>query len=211
MGDVIAAFNLDQASRLTGVSEASLISWDKEGFFVPSLAAANRRLPYSRIYDFDDLVGLRTLALLRSQVSMQHLKKAARKLKRHSGRPWSQLTLYVLNKEVHFRHPRDGNVESAVSGQYGSTIPLEGVAREMRDKANSLRLRDPAKVGRTEKVRFINGNQPVFGGTRISVSSVLELVKSGYTDKQIIEEYPDLTWADIKIVRKSEDCLTCAA
>ena len=88
MGEVIAAFSLDQVSRLTGLSESRLISWDQEDFFCPSLAYDNRRSPYSRVYSFEDVVGLRTLNILRDRVSMQHLKKAADRLKLHSGRPW---------------------------------------------------------------------------------------------------------------------------
>lgn len=211
MEDVIAAFSLDQASRLTGVSPAVLIDWDTEDFFRPSMAYESRRSPYSRVYSFEDIVGLRTLGLLRERVSMQHLKKAADKLKKHSGKPWSQLTLYTLNREVHFRNPGDGKIEGAVSGQYGATIPLESVADEMREKANELRNRDRSKFGTIERHKFVMGNAPVFGGTRIPVADVQSLLKAGYTAKQIIDEFPDLTKADIEAARDFNESLTRAA
>lgn len=210
MDNVVAAFSLEQVGRLTGLSESQLAGWDREGFFAPALAYEKRRSPYSRIYSFEDVVGLRTLSLLRDRVSMQHLKKAATKLKEHSGKPWSELTLYTLNREVHFKRPDTGRIESAVSGQYGATIPLESVAEEMRQKANALRNRDAAKVGTIERHKFVMGNVPVFGGTRISVDAVRSLLAAGYTVKQVIGEYPDLKPADVKAAKVYKD-LTRAA
>jgi uncharacterized protein (DUF433 family) len=211
MGDVIAAFSIEQVSRLTDLSESRLVSWDQEDFFRPSLAYEERRSPYSRIYSFEDVVGLRTLCILLDRVSMQHLKKAADKLKEHSGRPWSELTLYTLNGEVHFRRPDTGQIEGAVSGQYGATIPLESVAEEMREKANELRQRKPEKVGSIERHKYVMGNAWVFGGTRISVAAVKSLLEAGYSAKRIMEEYPDLRRPDIEAAKNFEESLTHAA
>lgn len=211
MENVVAAFSLPQASRLTGVKEHTLIEWDRDDFFPPSLAYENRRSPYSRIYTFEDIVGLRTLGILRKRVSMQHLKKAADRLKAHSGKPWSELTLYTLKREVHFKNPGSGLIEGAVSGQYGATIPLESVAEEMREKANALRRRDPKKAGSIERHKFVMGNTPVFKGTRIPVADVISLLGAGYSAKDIIEEYPDLQPADIKAAKTFQDELTRAA
>lgn len=211
MENVIAAFSLSQASQLTGVPESRLIEWDVDDFFRPSLAYEKRRSPYSRIYSFTDLVGLRTLGLLRERVSMQHLKKAAKRLKEHSGKPWSELALYTLNREVHFRRPDTGKIEGAVTGQYGATIPLESVAEEMREKANALREREPSKVGTYERHKYVMGNAYVFGGTRIPVADVQSLLAAGYTAEQIIGFFPDLKRADIKLAKQFKEHLTQAA
>lgn len=211
MENVISAFNLEQASRLTGISTSSLVGWDNDGFFRPSLAYDNRRAPYSRIYNFEDLVALRTLAILRERVSMQHLRKAAEKLKEHAGKPWTSLALYTLNREVHFLNPGTGRIEGAVSGQYGATIPLEAVAQEMRQKANNLRVRDSSKIGRLERHRFVMGNAAVFAGTRIPVADVLSLLDAGFTEEGVLEEYPDLVSADIAAAKALADDLTRAA
>jgi DNA-binding transcriptional MerR regulator len=61
----IAAFSEEQVERLTGLNTAQLRYWDRMGFFQPSYAGENRRIAYSRIYSFKDVVGLRTLGLLR--------------------------------------------------------------------------------------------------------------------------------------------------
>ncbi|MGC6329893.1 DUF433 domain-containing protein [Rhizorhabdus sp. FW153] len=211
MIDVVAAFSLPQASKLTGVPEARLVDWDRECFFIPSLAYEDRRSPYSRVYSFEDLVGLRTLNILRDRVSMQHLKKAALRLKQHSGKPWSDLTLYTLNDEVHFKNPKDGKIEGVISGQYGATIPLESIAEELREEANKLRERDRDRVGTIERHKFTMSNAPVFGGTRITVASVVSYLDAGYSVQEIIEEYPDLTREDVEAARRFREGLTRAA
>jgi uncharacterized protein (DUF433 family) len=211
MGNVICAFSLEQTSNITELSPSVLREWDTEDFFKPSLGYEQRRSPYSRVYTFEDVVGLRTLKLLRKRVSAQHLKKAAVKLKQHSGRLWSELTLYTLNGEVHFRNPSSGNIEGAVSGQYGATIPLETVAEEVRIRANKLQQRNPDKIGTIERHRFVMGNAPVFGGTRIPVANVVSLASAGYSPEDIIGEFPDLTKQDVDLALSIKDQLTDAA
>lgn len=64
-GTVLAAFSVEHASRVTGISKARLPRWDRLGFFSPeSLDKEDRGNPYARVYSFSDLVGLRTLAIL---------------------------------------------------------------------------------------------------------------------------------------------------
>jgi len=41
------------------------------------------------------------------------------------------------------------------------------------------------------------GNRPVVRGTRIRVQDVLEMLASGMTGSQILEDFPDLHAADI--------------
>ena len=81
---VIAAFSEASVERLTGLTSAQLRYWDKTGFFAPTYADDDRRTPYSRIYSFKDVVGLRTLGLLRRQhnVSLQHLRQVAKETQR---------------------------------------------------------------------------------------------------------------------------------
>lgn len=72
----LTAFTTDTVSRITGSSVRQLQRWDRTGFSVPSFADPQRRRPYSRVYSFEDLVGLRTIAKLREQgVSLPALKR----------------------------------------------------------------------------------------------------------------------------------------
>ena len=200
MSGIIAAFSAEQVKQLTGLSVSQLREWDNDRFFQPSLAIQNRRLPLSRIYSFEDVVGLRTLALLRKDhhISRQHLRRAADKLKEHSGKPWSTLTLYVLKGEVHFKNPQTGQVEGAVTGQMAVPIPLSSIAEDMRMKAEQLRRRDPSTVGHIDQHRFTMRGTPVVAGTRIPVSTIKTFADSGYSVAQIIEQYPSLSPQDVE-------------
>lgn len=210
MSSLISAFSIEQVHRLTGLSVSRLTGWDNDGFYQPSLAYKNRRSPYSRIYTFEDLVGLRTLSLLRELVSMQHLRKAAVKLQEHSGKPWSELTLYVVNREVHYKPPGSNQIQGAVSGQIALAIPLSSVAEDMQAKAEKLRKRENSSVGKIEKHRFVMGGDPVIAGTRILVSSIKAFAAAGYSTADILKEYPSLKRKDVVAALKQED-LTRAA
>ncbi|RYD25869.1 MAG: DUF433 domain-containing protein [Lysobacteraceae bacterium] len=212
MNDVIAAFSAEQAGRLAGLSIAQLRDWDNHDFFRPSLALPNRREPYSRIYSFEDLVGLRTLALLRTDygVSKQHLARAAYRLRQHHGKPWSALTLYVFNREVHFKNPQTGTVEGAVSGQRALPIKLASVAEDLRAKAESMRQRDPSTEGKVSQKRYTMRGTPVVAGTRIPISSIKAFADAGFSSAQIVEQYPSLSRRDVEAALEY-DHLTQAA
>src|SRR5581483_10603442 len=99
----LVAFTARTVSKLTGLSERQLHHWDRTGFFVPSNADPERRRPQSRIYSFDDVVGLRTIAKLREQgVSFPELKKARAFFAAHHNRDWAQRRFYVVGNRVFF-------------------------------------------------------------------------------------------------------------
>lgn len=213
MSNVISAFSAEQAERLTGLSSSQLREWDAAGFFQPSYAAENRKSPYSRIYSFEDLVGLRVLSILRNthRVSLQHLKAVARKLSDYASQPWSEMTLYVLNKEVHFRNPADGLVQGAVSGQLAVPVPISSVVEDVKIRAEKLRQRPSEAVGQVERHRFVVHNAPVVAGTRIPVSTIRSFADAGYSIEEIIREYPSLTYDDIEVALSTTAGLTDAA
>lgn len=213
MTNVLSAFSAEQVERLTGLSSSQLRDWDKAEFFSPAFAASNRRTPYSRIYSFEDLVGLRVLSILRGEhrISLPHLKDVARKLKLYAGKPWSELTLYVLNKEVHFKNPATGRVEGAVTGQYAALIPIANVVEDMRNKADALRHRSKDTYGKLERHRFVARNHHVIAGTRIPVEAVWSFADAGYSPDQIVEQYPQLTVGDVQTALRERKRLTNAA
>lgn len=213
MSNIISAFSAEQAERLTGLSLSQLREWDTAGFFQPSYAAENRKSPYSRIYSFEDIVGLRVLSILRNthRVSLQHLKAVARKLSEYAPQPWSELTLYVLNKEVHFRNPTDGLVQGAVSGQLAVPVPISSVVEDVRARAEQLRHRSSEAVGQVERHRFVVHNEAVVAGTRIPVSTIRSFADAGYSVDEIIREYPSLTREDIEAALSTTAGLTHAA
>lgn len=213
MSNVISAFTAEQAERLTGLSSSQLRDWDAAGFFKPSYAAENRRSPYSRIYSFEDVVGLRVLSILRlvHKVSLAHLKAVAQKLNHRTPQPWTDLTLYVLNGEVHFWNPDDGRVQGAVSGQLAAPIPISSVVEDVRERAAKLRERDASTIGQINRHRFVAHNETVVAGTRIPVSTIRSFVDAGYSIADVLREYPTLTREDIEAALSQTSDLTHAA
>lgn len=211
MGDVIAAFNIEQVRKLTGISTTRLVDWDNTGFFEPSYAYEDRRSPFSRIYSFADVVGLRTLNILRTKVSMQHLRRAAKRLKKHSGRPWSELTLYVLNREVHFSLPGSEHIEGAISGQEALPIPLENIAADMRGRAEQMKERDTTTIGHVSERRSVMGGEECIAGTRIPLATVRSYGQAGLDAKEIRRRFPTLEVEDIMLALESVEQLTQAA
>lgn len=200
--NVLMAFSVDHAARVTKLSKVRLTRWDKLGFFSPEHAdASDRGNPYARVYSFNDLVGLRTLAILMKKyhVSLAELKRVAPELEKRASRPWSELSLAVVKRKVVFdldTAPRDADGQ-----MIGSFIPLGPIASDVADDANELRSRDKAKIGLIEQRRFVAHNKPVIAGTRIPIVAVESFLADGFSDEGIIAEYPSLTRADIAAVR----------
>lgn len=202
-GNVVWAFSADHVVRLTGLSEGQLRYWDQTGFFSPQFGYEDRRSPYSRVYSFRDVVGLRTIAVLRNdhEVSLQHLRQVAQKLAGLGEDFWSATTLYVLNKHVYFDEPDTGKTRGVVSGQY-VTIPLVSVANDVSEKVKRLKERKDDQIGRVERHRNIAHNAWVFAGTRIPTGAIIQFKEAGYSMEQILREYPTLTAADVTAALK---------
>jgi DNA-binding transcriptional MerR regulator len=202
MNTIVRAFTLDIVSKLTGLSQNQLRFWDRTGFFAPSLAHENRRLANSRVYTFRDLLALQVLKTLRKDlgVSLQHLRVVKRRLSLMTDNEWSQCKLYVLNRKVVF-DDSEGARREVVSGQYVLDIPLSVVRDNMEDAVAQLSRRNQSQIGHSEHRRGVAHNSEVFSGTRIPVSAVRAFIEDGFEDDAILEQYPSLSIADIRMVR----------
>jgi uncharacterized protein (DUF433 family) len=176
-----------------------LAYWDRIGFFRPQYASENRRSPYSRIYSFPDLVGLRTISVLKGRhgVSLRHLKETAAKLERTTDKPWSELTFTVWNREVAEVEPNTGVPEGVLSGQR-ALFRVADIIDDMERETARLRARSKDDAGRIVRHRNVAHNKPVFAGTRIPIGAVQRFAKAGYSAEQILKEYPSLTEADVR-------------
>lgn len=204
MADIISAFTEEQAARLTGVTTHRLRHWDRTQFFVPSLAADNRRTPFSRVYSFRDLLSLQVLRSLRDDAgcSLQHLRQVRDRLTGLGPDLWSRTTLYVLNKKVVFYDPVVDALREPVSGQLVLQIPLHVVSTGMEGRVKALAVRQLAELGRVERKRSVRHNAAVIAGTRITVGAIKRMHEDGLTPTQIIAEFPSLTEADITAALK---------
>ncbi len=210
---IVAAFSEEQVERLTGLTIAQLRYWDRTDFYAPKYADENRRMAYSRIYSFKDVVALRTLSVLRNQYSvpLQHLRKVSAKLSHLAEDLWTKTTLYVLNRKVIFHSPEDGKLQEVVSGQYIIGIPLKTLIEDTKRDIENLRTRRSETIGHVEQSRYVNHNAWVIAGTRIPTAAIRRFREAGYTDEQIIAEYPDLTPQDIAAALAHEEESASAA
>ncbi len=197
----VVAFTADNVCQLTGLTKRQLSYWDRTGLFPPRYADENRRLPFSRIYDFRDVVGLRTIALLinKYNVPTRRLRHVGEWLAQHHETPWASIKFYVGGGKVFFDDPRTG--ERMATQQQGQQVfPFEmiGVIRDMEEAANRLRQRTPDQIGRIVRDRQVLHNVPVLAGTRIPTSAVWNFHEDGYDTDAIIHAYPRLTPDDIQ-------------
>ena len=203
-GNVLSAFSADHAASITGLSKTRLAKWDRLGFFSPEyIGDDDRRNPYSRVYSFVDLVGLRTLKLLADnyRVPLGELRKAAAELRKRSDRPWSEIPLAVLKRKVVF--DLDTSPRNVTDGQYAiKHISLQPIVQEIREQAEKLRRRSASQIGHTERRKFIQHNSEVISGTRIPVAAIDSFIQAGYSNRQILDEYPSLVLGDIEAVRQ---------
>jgi DNA-binding transcriptional MerR regulator len=199
MASVIRAFSAFHVCRLTGLSLHQLLYWDDTEFFSPYYASENRRSPFSRVYSFQDVVGLRIISILRNdhKIPLQKLRKIAQQLSEFHPRPWSGLVLYVCGKNVLFKEPATEQVRRAGHPQYVLMVALDSVTTDMQSKADALRRRGVDQLGHLERHRNVVHNAWVVAGTRIPTKTIWRYHQAGYDAPSIIRDYPLLTSADV--------------
>jgi uncharacterized protein (DUF433 family) len=209
---VLRAFSEDHVVRLTGLSRWQLREWDRLKFFAPHYAYENRRLPYSRIYSFHDVIGLRTIAVLMKdfRVSFQQLTKVAAELVRRGFKHWADLKLYVVKGQVHFRHPKSGDVEGVWDGQL-AMLPVIDVITDMEKRVEQLQTRTEDQYGQIERHKHVMRNAPVLAGTRIPTAAIKRFHDAGSSTEEILRQYPALTSEDIAAALAFEDGLARSA
>jgi uncharacterized protein (DUF433 family) len=198
--NLVMAFSEEHAERLTGLSKHQLRHWDNTSFFKPSLADENRRVAYSRVYSFKDIVALRVLNVLRNQfgISLQHLRKVSDKLSHLEDDRWTKTTLYVFKRKVVFVEPETEQPREVVSGQFVLGLALRAVVEDTERAVAQFRERPSDKIGKIERNRLVAHNATVIAGTRIATATIKRFHAAGYSVEKIIAEYPDLTAQDIK-------------
>jgi len=202
---IVAAFTVDQAAKLTGVSRRQLDAWNRDGFFSPSITYEAPG-PFSRMYSFKDLLSLKVLHQIRNEtrVSMSHLKEVKAELAHLGEDLWLNSTLYLLGRRIVIERD-DETRHEAGSGQEVFRIPLRVVVGGIKERITDFNQRTTDEIGTISHSRFAVQNRPVMAGTRIPVSAIKEFHASGYSVEQISREYPSLTVEDIEAAIRYEE------
>lgn len=197
--DDLLAATPDTAARLAGVTVRQVNYWREIGLIEPAIARRISARNEVRLYDFTGLVELRIVAALRAKLSLQHIREVINRLRASYDRPLTGLRFAVQGRNLYFQH-LDGTWEGGKRpGQIviAEVIMLEAVRADVR-RAAAERSREPGRVVRRRRV---HASKPTFDGTRIPVSAVEAFLDEGAADEDILQAYPQLTAADVAVVR----------
>jgi uncharacterized protein (DUF433 family) len=200
LGAVTLAFTTREAQQLSGLSARRLQYWDETAFIRPSVAARQGR-GSPRLYSFQDLVQLRIAALLRDRLSLQALRRLKDALDLDA--PFAEVR-YASTAQGETVYLVQAGVPEAVRqpGQIVMTfdVPLSEIRSDLERQITELRHR--RGIGRLEKTRGIVSGQLAVAGTRITTAAVSRMLKAGWNERRVLDEYPELTPADIEAVRR---------
>lgn len=208
MDRVRGVFTSEQVMRLTGITKRKLSYWLDAQVVTADIDRAKGR-GRVRLYSFQNLVEIRTAMYLREEVSLQILRKVVGRLRDvlDLDHPLAELTLGVLRSGSERRHSYrvivqspDGVWEHGEDGQRILTIPLP-MQQLTQDLEAAVASDDQARrrPGEVERRRGAMGSAPVLTGTRIPVGAIASLHEAGWSDQRILENYPELTLADIAV------------
>lgn len=201
----LEAFSIDHAATVTKLTRTRLIRWDRLGFFSPEyLDEEDRGNPYSRIYSYEDLVGLRMLRSLTEDyhVPISEIEAAYPSMTSQWTKPWSEIEIGVLKRKI--VTDLKGKPRNITDGQMAlKCVPLPSIADEVLREAEKLRKRKRGDVGKFDQHKFVMRNATVFKGTRIPVSAVEEYIAEGFSDAAIVSEYPSLSVKDVQAARRT--------
>jgi uncharacterized protein (DUF433 family) len=159
---------------------------------------------FNRIYSFRDIVGLRTLGILRDrfELPLQKLRTVAAYLTQWAERPWSDLRFVVVGRgshaEILFRDPESGDLVSATHPGQTTLFEIEPIAHDMERASSKLTERTSEHVGRIVRNRYVLSNAWVIAGTRIPTAALWECHAAGFGLDRILREYPRLTAEDVQ-------------
>jgi uncharacterized protein (DUF433 family) len=198
----LLAVTRDTAARIARLSHRQVDYWAETGLVSPSVdrkLGVRRRV---RLYGFVDLLGLAVAAELKQHgVSLQHIRQIVRHLTtRGHKQPLTQLRYATVGKQVYFQM-EDGTWEG---GLHPDQIVFHEVLnlQPIRNRISEAVKRGRQQAGQVERRRGVLGSKPVLAGTRIPVETVRRYLQAGRSTADILEAYPDLTGADIEVVRR---------
>lgn len=205
----ILAFTAIQAERLTGLTARRLTYWDETGVYRPAYKDDRPHRSYRRIYSFVDIVSLRTLKALKDihRVSLDELRRTGQYLMRFTDTPWMK-GFWVVERKVLFHHPESQQLVD----RHGQTsyVDIDAIWAEVETETSSWTQRAPEDIGQIARHRHVQHNRWVIKGTRIPTGAVWNLHEAGYSAREIVEQYPNLSIEDVEAALTHESATRAA-
>jgi uncharacterized protein (DUF433 family) len=202
----LGLFTADQVCTLCRISSRQLSRWNATGFFKPRYAE-NEKRPFNRIYSFRDVVGLRTIGMLRNkyEVPLKELRRIGDELKQTPESDWSKLVFYLdPTNHIYFEHPATGELMSPQPMGQKPLFQMSKVIRNVERELARMNRRKPRQIGKIDQNRYVARNEPVIAGTRIPTGAIYRLHQAGYSPQDIVREYPRLKPADVRAAIEHE-------
>lgn len=206
MSNVVRGFGIETAARLAGLSRYQLVQWDNSGFFAPSLGLEDRKVRHSRIYNFKDVLALKVLAILKVKygVSTQNLKKAKDWIGLQEDAEWADRAISVdLVRRKVLIPGDDGMPVDPEDDQSIFHFAIGPVRDQLIREIEQHSQRPESAIGQVSQARGFVNNKETYAGTRIPISAVQSFIDEGFTDSEILEQYPSLDVRDIIATRKN--------
>lgn len=170
-------FPIPLASKMSGASINQLRYWHRQGILVPEVESIAR--PY--LYSYRDLVALRTVAWLRSDHSLQQIRKSLDLVRDlDTAVHPSEFKIMKLGKSIGFERRSDGAMIDV------SKEPGQEVLGTLQDVFGEFETRRKKKVDPMLHPRpgvEVNPNRlggwPTISGTRIPYDTIAKLVEDG--------------------------------
>jgi len=192
-------FNAEQVCRLAKISATQLRYWHETKVFEPTVLDGAGA--FRHVYSFRDVVGLRTISILRNKygVDLEDIRLIEQKLKTLPESDWSNLMFYVgQDHRIYFKDPKSG--DTIATNPMGQRPPfrMRAIARGVEKNLARIHRRTPKEIGKIERGRFVMRNDTVIAGTRIPTSAIWDFHKAGYSDDEILKQFPRLTLQDVR-------------
>lgn len=175
------SFPPDLASVLTGASLSQLASWRRApAVLVPEVSAA-KRIEYS----FRDLVALRSFVRLRTEVSLQKVRKALTNLRGFDLTDHPSQYLLVTDGESVFLVQDDGAMDLVKRPGQQTLLTLEDIFRPFKNWQGKevVDFQRPRRHLEVREQRL--GGWPTIEHTRVAYDSVARLIEGGVLPEDV--------------------------
>jgi uncharacterized protein (DUF433 family) len=196
----LGVYSADQVCRLAKISDTQLRYWYDTRVFRPQ-PISGAYGAFRRAYSFRDVVGLRTISLLRNthRVHLDDLREVEKRLKDTPDRDWSNVVFYVgEDRRIYFTDPTTGATVSINPLGQASLFRMRTVIKSVERQLVLMNRRTRNQIGKIDRSRYVLRNASVVAGTRIPTSSIYDLYQAGFNITRIVNEYPRLTPQDVR-------------
>lgn len=164
------AFPVDLASTLTGATVNTLRRWSRHGLIQPEISAKRPML-----YSFRDLVALRSVCYLRSEVSLQMIRKAIAHLPEQEFTEHLSEYKFATDGVTVVVWTDDGFVDLVKNPGQFHFVTLAEIYRPFRNQAKKEVVDFERPRKRIEVTPGRLGGFPTIAGTRVPYDTIAQL------------------------------------